>query len=368
MLLAAAVIGIVVANSPGASGLFAVLGTHIGPSALGLDLSVSHWIMDGLLALFFFVVAAELRHEMRFGALSSPRTAAVPVIASIGGVIAPMIIYLTVTAGSGMEFGWPVPTATDIAFALGVLAMFGRWIPSKVRTFLLTAAVIDDLIAIILIAVLFTRDAEPLFAAAAILPVAAFAWVSGVTMRPWLRATALIVLAVLAWVLVYQSGVHATIAGVALGLAMSDQLGDRVRHALEPFVNGGILPLFALAAAAVVIPSTGFSELSVAFWGILIALPLGKVVGITTFGWSAQRLLTPVDQRLPFADLLTIGVVGAIGFTMSLLLGKLAFEGHPASEQGVLAVLAASLIAIVCAGVAVSIRNAHYRRLRDLNS
>lgn len=365
ILLAAAAIGLISANSPLGPGIADVLGTHIGPAAAGLDLSVSHWIMDGLLAVFFFVVAAELRHEVRHGSLRDPRAAAVPVIASIGGVVTPAIVFLAITAGSGYEFGWPVPTATDIAFALGVLAAFGRALPSAMRTFLLTAAVIDDIVAILLIAVLFTSDLRPLFALAAVVPIAAFALLSAHRRRVpgWLASPLLIALGILAWALVYQSGIHATIAGVALGLACADPLGDRVRHALEPFVNGGVLPAFAFVAASVVIPSAGIGALSIAFWGIVIALPLGKILGITGVGWAAGRLMAPASERLPFADLLTIGIVGAIGFTMSLLLGELAFEGHDAvGDEGVLAVLTASVVALVAAAVAVSLRNRHYAR------
>lgn len=365
LLLAAAITGIALANSPLSAGFLGLIGAEIGPTALSIHMSIAHWIMDGLLAIFFFVVAAELRHEVRFGSLSNPRIAAVPVIASIGGVIAPALVYLGITAGSEYSFGWPVPTATDIAFALGVLAMFGRWIPAKVRTFLLTAAVIDDVIAIILIAILFTHDARPAFALLALVPLAAFAWASRSRALPrWIRLVLLLTLAVAVWWLVYRSGIHATIAGVALGAVMDDRLGDTTRHALEPAVNGGILPLFALVAAAVVIPSGGFSGLSIAFWGILVALPVGKIVGITGAGWIAQRVLAPAEERLPLADLLTIGTVGAIGFTMSLLLGELAFEGHDAvGDQGVLAVLAASILAIMAAAITVSIRNIHYRRI-----
>lgn len=367
LLLTAAVLGIALANSPASSGFLSLLGAHIGPAAIGLDLSVAHWIMDGLLAVFFFVVAAELRHEVRFGSLNNPRTAAVPIIASVGGVVAPTIVYLALTWGSGYEYGWPVPTATDIAFALGVLAMFGRWIPAKVRLFLLTAAVIDDIIAILLIAILFTTDAEPLFALLACVPIVLFSWLSyAKTLNPWLKHSGLVLLALLAWVCVYHSGIHATIAGVLLGLTMSDDVAHKVRHALEPFVNGGVLPLFALVAAAVIIPSGGFAGLSPAFWGIIVALPVGKIVGIAGVGWIAQRLLTPAPERLPVADLVTIGVVGAIGFTMSLLLGELAFEGHDdVGDQGVLAVLAASLVAVAFAAVIVTLRNQHYRRLAD---
>ncbi len=366
LLLTAAVIGIVLANTAVSDNFLGLIDTHIGPASIGLHMSIGHWIMDALLSVFFFVVAAELRHEVRFGSLSNVRTAVVPVLASVGGVVAPLTIYLLITAGSGFEYGWPVPTATDIAFALGVLAIFGKWIPAKIRTFLLTVAVVDDVIAILLIAVLFTRDARPLFALLAVVPLVLFALVSHTALvRRLGGALLLVVLALCTWWLVYLSGIHATIAGVALGLVMADAIADKTRHALEPFVNGGVLPLFALVAAAVVFPSSGFDGLTVAFWGIVIALPVGKVIGIAGAGWLAGRVLAPPGERLDVADLLTVGVAGAIGFTMSLLLGELAFAGHDdVGDQGVLAVLAASVIAIVAASLVVGTRNIHYRNLK----
>ncbi|MDR6201044.1 NhaA family Na+:H+ antiporter [Microbacterium sp. SORGH_AS428] len=363
VLLIAAALGLFLANSPLAPGVVAVKEAHVGIPGL-LDLSVSHWIQDGLLAVFFFVAAIELWHELTEGQLSSLRKAVQPAIAAAGGVITPIIVFALIAMGTSSASGWPIPTATDIAFALGVLAVFGRGLPPGVRAFLLALAILDDIVGIVFIAVLFTDGVDLFLLLAALVGVILFSLLSRrLTDRNRVPlGIVLVLLGILVWVLVYLSGVHATIAGVALGLAMASKPAARVRAGLEPWVNGLVLPLFALSAASVAIPAVGLDELQPVFWGVLIALPVGKLLGITVFGWLSQRLEDP-QERLRFADLLAAGALGGIGFTVSLLLSELAFaDDAMLRDEATLGVLGGSLVSLVVAAVLVAWRARHYRR------
>ncbi|WP_159573643.1 Na+/H+ antiporter NhaA [Curtobacterium sp. 18060] len=372
-LLTAAVLGLVVANSPVGPGLERLLDAHLPLGAVGLDLSIAHWISDGLLAVFFLLVAIELKQELVDGELSNPKTAIIPAIAAVGGVLVPAGIFLLVTAGTQYTHGWPIPTATDIAFALGVLAMFGRGLPSGIRVFLLALAVLDDLIAIIIIAVVFAHDTDFLALAGAVVTLAVF-WLLGRMLRPGrngqtLLIVAMVVVGLLTWWLVYHSGVHATIAGVALGLVLPRRPGHTLHENVEPWSNAIVLPVFAFVSAAVVIPAVGISELSPTFWAVVIALPVGKVIGITLFGVVATRLFrSPGRSSLSFFSIITVGVLGGIGFTVSLLMNELAFaRSEEILDEGVLAVLVGSGIAIVASAVVVTLRARAYRGRRELS-
>lgn len=373
-LLLAAALGLVLANSPLGPILLELKHAHPWQFA-GLDLSVGHWVSDGLLAVFFFIVAVELKRELVIGELNSPAKAALPAIAAVGGVLVPAGIYLGLTVGSGFQEGWPIPTATDIAFAMGVLAVIGKHIPTRVRVFLLALAVLDDLVAILIIAVFFTTQLDVASLALAAVAVAAFAIV-GRALRPrspWILArrpqwpiiAVMVVLAVLAWYFTYNSGVHATIAGVALGLLISRRPGGRTAHVLEPFSNAVVLPVFAFFAALVLIPAVSPTELSPVFWGIVIALPLGKLLGITAAGMLGSGLAKRRDRpALEFGDILAVAALGGIGFTVSLLMNELAFKGaEEIVDEGTLAVLVGSAIAIVLSVVIVGLRSRHYAKL-----
>ena len=365
VLLLAAALGLVLANTAPGPGLQHLMHVPLGIPGV-FEMSVSHWIQDGLLAIFFFVVAVELQYELTTGELNSARKALQPAIAALGGVLVPIGVYLAVAQGTDALSGWPIPTATDIAFALGVLAVFGKGLPPALRVFLLALAILDDIVGILFIAILFTSDVNPWMLGGALVTVVAF----GILSRQFggrgriALVTALIVLGVATWVFVYESGVHATIAGVALGLAMSQQPALRARHALEPWVNGIVLPLFAFSAALVTIPAVAADELSPALWGVLVALPIGKLIGISVFGWIALRFgRGGAAPHLSFADLLAAGALGGIGFTVSLLLSELAFADQPGiRDQATLGVLAGSAIALVLAGILVSWRAWHHRR------
>jgi NhaA family Na+:H+ antiporter len=368
VLLLAAAAGLLAANTAIGPALMGFQDAHLAIPGTPLDLSIDHWVSDGLLAVFFFVVAIELKHELTAGELDSVSKAIRPAIAAAGGVLVPAAIYIAITLGSGFEKGWPIPTATDIAFALGLLAVFGRGIPSRLRVFILALAILDDIIAILIIATLFTDDANLVFIGCAAVGVAAFGFLSrylGSRARIPV-AVVMVVVALVTWALVYESGVHATIAGVALGLVMAHKPAMRTRHALEPASNGFVLPVFAFFAALVAIPQVPLSQLSPPFWGILVALPVGKMIGIALGGWLGS-FVGPREQKpqLTVLGLATAGALGGIGFTVSLLMNELAFAGaEEVADEGTLAVLLGSVISMVVAAILVSLLAARHRRER----
>lgn len=366
LLLAAAALGLSLANSPAEAAISSILNAPLPIPALGLTLSAGGWVKDGLLAVFFLLAAVELRRELTVGELASPRRALVPVVAAVGGVIVPALVFLLIANRPELGAGWPIPTATDVAFALGVLALVGRGLPARIRALLLALAVIDDLIAIVVIGVFFTARLEAIPLLLAVPVILLFGWLSHgpSRLRP---ATAvlpvLLLLAVAAWVLVALSGVHPTIAGVALGLALAPAAALRVRQVLEPVSNAAVLPLFAFVAAFVVVPAVGVAELSPVFWAILLALPLGKLAGITAGGLIASALTARRRDRVPVLDLLVVAGLGGIGFTVSLLMNDLAFGDRPdLAVEGTLAVLAASSLAAVIGATIGAVRAAGYRR------
>jgi len=364
LLLGAAIVGLVVANTGFGPALDAAKHAHLPFTVFGLDLSAAHWVTDGLLVVFFFVVAIELRYEFTQGDLSSVSKAAVPTIAALGGVAVPAILYFNLAGADGAQ-GWPIPTATDIAFALGVLALVGKRLPSNVRALLLALAVIDDLIGILFIAVFFTESLSLPHLGLAALGVVAF-WLLGRVYRgkrgSWPLRILLLVVALVTWWLVAMSGIHATIAGVALGLVLSPAPAESAREKLEPFSNGIVLPLFAFTSASVMIPQVPLAELSPVFWAIVIALPVGKLVGITLAGLIGQSALrVPKLERVRLTELIGVSLLGGIGFTVSLLMNELA---HRTAEEliveGTLGVLTGSLISAVLGAVYLTLLNRTY--------
>ncbi|MCU1583257.1 MAG: Na+:H+ antiporter, NhaA family [Microbacteriaceae bacterium] len=368
LLIGAAALGLILANTPWGPAVMAARDFHL--PLPGLDLSVGHWVTDGLLAIFFFLAAIELRHELSHGELDSPQKALVPALAAVGGVIAPALIFLAFVREPGLSSGWPIPTATDIAFALGVLAIAGRGLPARIRALLLGVAVIDDLIAILIIAFFFTTDLNPVPLLLAIPVVLLFGWVSrqGGRRASGRIVVALIVLGIVAWMLVYFSGIHSTVAGVALGLAMGTKNGARARYAIEPYSNGVILPLFAFVAALVALPAVGIGGFSPVFWAIVVALPVGKLIGITGGAVIARSLAgrKQLGNLLSLGDIVAVAGLGGVGFTVSLLMNELAYRNAPVvAVEGTLAVLVASIVAGVIGVLLVVARTRHYRTTRS---
>ncbi|MGA5166344.1 MULTISPECIES: Na+/H+ antiporter NhaA [Streptomyces] len=373
LLLLAAIAALVWANTPVSGSYESVRDFHIGPAALGLDLSVQHWAADGLLAVFFFVAGIELKRELVAGELRDPKAAALPVIAALCGMIAPALVYALVNlAGDGSLAGWAVPTATDIAFALAVLAVIGTSLPSALRAFLLTLAVVDDLFAILIIAVFFTGDLNFAALGGAVAGLAVF-WV---LLRTGVRGWYVYVpLALVVWGLMYNSGVHATIAGVAMGLMLrctrregeEHSPGEHIEHLVRPLSAGLAVPLFALFSAGVSVSGGALADVftSPETLGVVLGLVVGKAVGIFGGTWLAARFTrASLNEDLTWADLFAVATLAGIGFTVSLLIGELAFTGDAAlTDEIKAAVLMGSLIAAVLAAILLKLRVRRYRAL-----
>ncbi len=318
---------------------------------LPLDFDLRHAVNDGLMALFFFVVGLEIKRELVEGDLRDRQTAALPVAAAIGGMLVPAAVYLAVNAGgSGHPDGWAIPMATDIAFALAVLAMVGSRVPRELKLFLLTLAIVDDIGAIVVIALFYADDLAPawLLAAAAAAVVMIAMRAAGVTHPAWYVAPALLL-----WLFTYESGVHATIAGVALGLLTpTGTVGDRevlrnLEHGLHPWSSFVVVPLFALANAGVVLRADSLeaAATSAVAWGILLGLVVGKPLGILGASALAVRLkIATLPGGLRVSHLSGVAVIAGIGFTVSLFVADLSYGGLRLGEAKV-AILAASLLA-----------------------
>ncbi|MEU3097231.1 Na+/H+ antiporter NhaA [Streptomyces sp. NPDC006967] len=374
LLLLAAVAALIWANIPALRDSYeSVSDFHFGPAALGLDLSVAHWAADGLLAIFFFVAGIELKRELVAGDLRDPKAAALPVVAALCGMAAPALVY-TVTSGlgGGSLAGWAVPTATDIAFALAVLAVIGTSLPSALRAFLLTLAVVDDLFAILIIAVFFTAELNFAALGGAVLGLALFWLLLRKEVRGWY---VYVPLALAIWGLMYNSGIHATIAGVAMGLMLrcdrregeEHSPGEHIEHLARPLSAGLAVPLFALFSAGVAVSGGALAEVFTQpeTLGVVLGLVVGKMFGIFGGTWLTARFTkASLSDDLAWADVFAVATLAGIGFTVSLLIGELAFEGDATMSDSVkAAVLTGSLIATVIAAVLLKIRNAKYRRL-----
>ncbi|MGW1892170.1 Na+/H+ antiporter NhaA [Streptomyces sp. NPDC002004] len=372
LLLLAAIAALVWANT--LSGSYAAAGQfHFGPAAIGLDLSVQHWAADGLLAIFFFVAGIELKRELVAGDLRDPRAAALPVIAAVCGMVMPALVYFLVNlAGHGSPDGWAVPTATDIAFALAVLAVIGTSLPSALRAFLLTLAVVDDLFAIMIIAIFFTHRLNFAALGGAVLGLVVFWLLLRKRVRGWY---VYIPLALVIWGLMYNSGVHATIAGVAMGLMLrctreegeEHSPGEHIEHIVRPVSAGLAVPLFALFSAGVVVSGGALADVFTRpeTLGVVLGLVVGKAVGIFGGTWLTARFTkASLSEDLAWPDVFAVASLSGIGFTVSLLIGELAFTGNATlTDEVKAAVLMGSLIAATVSGVLLKLRDRKYRAL-----
>jgi NhaA family Na+:H+ antiporter len=355
IMMTAAMIGLVLANSPFGEPVLNAIGFKLNLELLGIQITVGHVVSDLFLAVFFFVAGLELKYELKIGTLSSPKKAMVPVVAALAGVIVPSAIYAYLNWGTVGIVGWPIPAATDIAFALGVLAIFGRGMPSAARIFLLALAIFDDLIAISIIAIFYTTKLEPawLIASAFVAAVFRFAETSKFANKWLIRASFGMVL----WYTIYQSGVHATVAGVVLGILIPAVRTHAVINKVQPATNFFILPVFAFTAVAVVMPTMAGDSQPV-FSGIFFGLAVGKVVGISIAAVVANMLLDPKD-RLPLTllDFIPLGLLAGIGFTVSLLIAHLAFiDDRELYAQATLGVLLGSFVAMALGGTTLWFR------------
>jgi Na+:H+ antiporter, NhaA family len=386
LLLVSAVLALVWASSPWSASYFALRDFEIGPQALHLHLSLGAWAADGLLAIFFFIAGLELKREFVVGDLRDPAKAALPVAAALCGVTVPAVLFIAVAAGVGdagpggdLLSGWAIPTATDIAFALAVLAVLGTHLPSALRSFLLTLAVVDDLVAITIIALFYTDTLDVRALLLALIPLALFGLLVQRRITFWWL---LIPIALTAWTLVHASGIHATVAGVVMGMLVPVRRdahdktkgvppAEQFDHGLRPLSAGFAVPVFAFFAAGVnVMPAGPGGGLPAAIrdpaaLGVIVALVLGKAIGVFGGTWFFARFTrAELDDDLTWSDVFGISLLAGIGFTVSLLISELAYgPGAIRTEHVRLGVLVGSLIAAILAAAVLQRRNRVYRQI-----
>jgi len=376
LLLLAAAIALIWANSPWGDAYATLVDTKFGPVSLHLDLPLGVWAADGLLAVFFFVVGLELKHELVLGSLSKPSRAVVPVAAAIGGMALPALIFVVInsTMADGSPMGWGIPMATDIAFALAVLAVVGKRLPVALRAFLLTLAVVDDLGAITVIAIFYSDHFSSLWFLGALATFAIYASAQ----RQRIRSPFLYVpLVLLGWYCMHESGVHATIAGVVFGFLTRVRLdpgeakspADRLSHRIHPISAGICVPLFAFFAAGVDFRSVGLGDslATPVALGIIIGLVIGKPIGVFGLAWLTARFTrASLSPDIRWRDVGAVGVLAGIGFTVALLITELAYdEDATRLESAKVAVLTASVFAAGLAAIALKVRDRHYSRVYE---
>ena len=385
LLVVAAVIALIWANSPASDSYFALRDFKVGYEPWHLELSLGAWAADGLLAIFFFLVGLELKREFVAGDLRQPSKSVVPVAAAAGGVLVPALIYAAVNISSPETLrGWAIPTATDIAFAVAVLAIIGSHLPSALRIFLLTLAVVDDLIAISIIAIFYSSDIQPVPLLLALLPLGIYLLLAQKFRRffgthPAAAWLILLPLGMVTWALVHASGIHATVAGVLLGFAVpvlrsqasggpdaGPGLAEIFEHRFRPISAGIAVPIFAFFSAGVAIG--GWEGLVSAFTdpvalGIVLALVLGKPIGIMGTTWLLTKTTkAQLDRSFKWIDVFGVSLLAGIGFTVSLLVAELSFgHGSIHDDHAKVGILSASLLAALLATVVLRSRNRHYR-------
>ena len=358
ILCIAAALALLVANSPWGPAYDHTLHTKVtvGVAPVSLTQSLLHWVNDGLMVIFFFLVGLEIKREMLVGALKSVKTAALPAIAAVGGMAIPAIIYAVINWGDNIAMrGWAIPTATDIAFAVGVMAVLGSRIPPALKVFLLALAIIDDLGAIIIIALFYTADLSLnalALAAAGTAVLAVLNWAHVTRIWPYIL-TGLFV-----WLCVLESGVHATLAGVITALSIPLAAGpdeahegplEKLEHAIAPYVSFFILPVFAFANAGVSLSGLSLADLAAPIpLGIALGLIIGKPLGIYTFSRAAIKAgIARMPEDTNNTQLFGAGVLAGIGFTMSLFIGILAFEDPAIGTHVRLGVLSGSVVSAI---------------------
>ena len=385
LLVAAAVVALIWANSPLADSYFALRDFRIGYEPWHLNLSLGAWSADGLLAIFFFLVGLELKREFVAGDLRQISKSVVPIAAAVGGVAVPAVIYALVNLSSPeLLRGWAIPTATDIAFAVAVLAIIGSHLPSALRIFLLTLAVVDDLIAISIIAIFYSSDIQPGPLLLALIPLGLYTFLAQKYRRFFgtrLAAAWLILLplGIATWTLVHASGIHATVAGVLLGFAVpvirsqasggpdaGPGLAETFEHRFRPIYAGIAVPIFAFFSAGVALG--GWEGLVSALTdpvalGVILALVLGKPAGILGTSWVLTKATRArLDDSFKWIDIFGVSVLAGIGFTVSLLVAELSFgHGSIEDDHAKVGILTASLIAALLAAAVLSTRNRQYR-------
>ncbi|MCE0492616.1 Na+/H+ antiporter NhaA [Vibrio salinus] len=328
LLIIATISAMLTANSGIAESYHTVLHSYIG------GMSVSHWVNDGLMAIFFLLIGLEVKREMVDGALKSRREAIFPAIAALGGMIAPAMVYIAFNLNNPVALGgWAIPAATDIAFAMGILALLGNRVPLSLKLFLLALAIIDDLGVIIIIALFYSNELSmwAISVGLAMTALLVIFNVKNVTSLP-----AYLIVGTILWIAVLKSGVHATLAGVIIGfvIPMKGKKGQysplkRLEHTLHPYVSYFILPLFAFVNAGISLDGISLATFANPIpLGIALGLFIGKPLGVFSFSWLAVKMkIAPLPKGTSFADIFAVAVLCGIGFTMSIFISSLAFEG-----------------------------------------
>ena len=354
ILLIAAILALILSNTNLSNIYFDLLNTHIliGTKNFGLDLSLLHWINDALMAIFFFVVTLEIKREFIHGELSRPKRALLPIIGAIGGMAIPALIYIIINYETGYTLrGWAIPSATDIAFSIGVLSLLGSRVPISLKVFLVALAIIDDLGAIIIIALFYSSELQYIYLALMLASYIILLFFNKVGIKIF---TPYLFVGLFLWFFTYGSGIHSTISGVLLATIIphSKKIKDyslllKLEHLLSPYVAFGIMPLFALANAGVSLEGISVNSiLAPVPLGILCGLFFGKQIGVFIFSYlSVKFKLAEMPSNSNWIKFYGVGVLTGIGFTMSLFVGNLAFAEYPNNLDGVkIGVLAGSFL------------------------
>ena len=354
VLLIGAVVALILSNSNLSGYYFDVLKTHIliGTQNFGLDLSILHWINDVLMCVFFFVVTLEIKREFIHGELSRPKQASLPIIAAIGGMAVPAIIYVIINFETGNTLrGWAIPSATDIAFSIGVLSLLGKRVPISLKIFLMALAIIDDLGAIIIIAFFYSTDLQYMYLTLMIGSFLALLIINKFGVK---KFAPYLLIGLFLWYFTHESGIHSTISGVVLALTIPHRIHEKdfslllkLEHILSPYVAFGIMPLFALANAGVSLEGISTNTLMAPVpLGILCGLFFGKQIGVFLFSYLSIKLkFAEMPSNSNWIKLYGVGILTGIGFTMSLFVGNLAFIEDTQHMDGVkIGVLCGSLL------------------------
>ena len=354
VLLISAVIALIISNSSFSSTYFEILQSYffIGVNNIGIKMSLLHWINDALMAVFFFFVTLEIKREFLQGELSNPKQALLPIIAAIGGMLVPALIYVYINFQTGDTLrGWAIPSATDIAFSLGVLSLLGSRVPISLKVFLTALAIIDDLGAIVIIAFFYTGDLSVKYLSLLLLTFICLIFLNKFNVRKYIPY---LLLGLILWFFTHESGVHATISGVLLATVIPHRKKEKdfsllikIEHGISPYVAFGIMPLFAFANAGVSLEGVNFNSLlSPVPLGILLGLFFGKQIGVLLFSFVSIKLkIAEMPNNANWLNFYGVGVLTGIGFTMSLFIGNLAFMENSQYIDGVkIGVLAGSLL------------------------
>jgi len=357
VLLLAAIVALVLSNTNFSDLYFKILNTHllIGTESFGLDLSILHWINDALMAIFFFVVTLEIKREFIQGELSKPKQALLPIIGAVGGMAVPALIYIAINLETGYSLkGWAIPSATDIAFSIGVLSLLGSRVPLSLKVFLVALAIIDDLGAIIIIAFFYSSELQYNYLLLMLISFTTLLLLNKFNVRKFIP---FFFIGLLLWYFTHESGIHSTISGVLLAATIPHKKKEKdfslllkLEHILSPYVAFGIMPLFALANAGVVLKGITFNSLLAPIpLGILCGLFFGKQIGVFMFSFISVKLkLAEMPSDSNWIKFYGVGVLTGIGFTMSLFVGNLAFADHLNDMDGVkIGVLSGSFLSAI---------------------